>query len=97
MDLQQFVTGSIAAFTILELQLEAYMTFQPPKWQHAEIYDILETAIGIGSNGTFVCTEQENGSLEQICEFGSRVDAETFSTIVSWDRRLEDISMYLLG
>ena len=97
MDLQQFVTGSIAAFTILELQLEAYMTFQPPKWQHAEIYDILETAIGIGSNGTFVCTEQENGSLEQICEFHSQVDAETFSTIVSWDRGLEDISMYLHG
>lgn len=73
------------------------MTFQPPIWQHDKIYKILETAIGIGSKGTCVCTEQENGSLEQICEFDTSVDAETFSIIVSWDRRLEDISMYLLG
>lgn len=73
------------------------MTFRPPKWQHKEIYDILETAIGIGSQGTRVFTEQENGSLDQICGFISPEDAETFSAIISWDRRLEDITMYLHG
>ena len=73
------------------------MSFQPPQWQHKEIYDILENAIGIGSQGTRVFTEQENGSLEQICGFVSSEDAETFSAIISWDRRLEDITMYLHG
>lgn len=68
-----------------------------PKWQHAKIYDILETALGVGAKETSVVAESPSGSFTKICEFSEHEHAEIFATIVAWDRRVEDISMYLYG
>jgi hypothetical protein len=70
---------------------------QHPTWQHPKIYDILETALGVGAKEASVVAESPSGAFTKICEFSEHGHAEIFATIVAWDRKVEDISMYLYG
>lgn len=66
--------------------------FELPTWQHAEIFNIINCALGLGSDDNQVIVEDPTGKEITIATFATAHDASAFTSTLCWYLDIEDIT-----
>ena len=65
---------------------------QYPTWQHADIFNIINRALGLGSDDNRVIAEDPSGKEINIATFATAYDASAFTATLCWYLDIEDIT-----